>query len=332
MSTALARAWYRGHPALFLLAPLSLAYALVIRLRELCYRLGLLRTQRFAVPVIVIGNITVGGTGKTPLTLALVQQLQASGYRPGIVSRGYGGRAATYPLLLGPDTVPAEGGDEPVMIARRCGVPVVVDPLRSRAVRHLLQNTDCDLVLCDDGLQHLALGRDIEIAVIDGARGLGNGWLLPAGPLREPATRLRRVDHVVVNGEASAWPGSVAMRLVPGVWQRAGEGAASLPTPGCRIHAVAGIGNPDRFFSQLRAAGFDVLAHEFPDHHAYVATDLAFGDALPVVMTEKDWVKCRDLSLRNAWYVPVSATLPETFYTALLSRLGTLKKEARDAR
>lgn len=332
MSATLVRAWYRGHPALLLLAPLSLVYALIIGLRSLCYRLGLLRTQRFAVPVIVIGNITAGGTGKTPLALALVQHLQAAGYRPGIVSRGYGGQAATYPLLLEPDTSPAEGGDEPVMMARRCGVPVVVDPRRSRAVRHLLQHTACDLVLCDDGLQHLALGRDIEIAVIDGARGLGNGWLLPAGPLREPAARLRRVDHVVVNGEASAWPGSVAMRLVPGVWQRAGEGDAPVPTPGSRIHAVAGIGNPDRFFSQLRAAGFDVLPHAFPDHHDYAATDFAFDDALPVVMTEKDWVKCRDLSLRDAWYVPVSATLPEMFYSALLSRLAALKKEARDAR
>lgn len=331
MSAALARAWYRGHPALLLLAPLSLVYALATGLRALLYRLGLLRTCHFPVPVIVIGNITAGGTGKTPLTLALLQRLQSAGYRPGIVSRGYGGRAA-YPLLLGASTTPAEGGDEPVMMFRRSGVPVVVDPQRCRAVRHLLQHTDCDLVLCDDGLQHLALGRDIEIAVIDGARGLGNGWLLPAGPLREPAARLRRVDHVVVNGEAPAWPDAVSMSLVPADWQAAGEGGGPAPLPGSRIHAVAGIGNPDRFFSQLRATGFEVVAHEFPDHHAYVAADVAFGDALPVVMTEKDWVKCRDLPLRDAWYVPVSATLPESFYAALLSRLGALRKDAGNAR
>ncbi|MDF2445343.1 MAG: tetraacyldisaccharide 4-kinase [Moraxellaceae bacterium] len=330
MSDVLARAWYRGHPALWLLAPLAVVYALLLTLRRALYRAGLLGVSHFGVPVIVVGNITVGGTGKTPLTLALIERLRAAGYRPGVVSRGYGGKAR-YPFLLGESSTPAEAGDEPAMMFRRSGVPLVVDPIRSRAVRHLLQNSDCNVVLCDDGLQHLALARDIEIAVVDGARGFGNRWLLPAGPLREPVRRLRTVDHVVVNGDGDPWPGAYPMRLVPGAWLPVGEGEASLPAAGSRVHAVAGIGNPERFFDQLQAQGFSVIPHAFPDHHAYATADFSFADGLPVVMTEKDMVKCRELALRNCWYVPVSAALPEPFYEALLAELRAATKENRNA-
>ncbi|MCC2637965.1 MAG: tetraacyldisaccharide 4-kinase [Moraxellaceae bacterium] len=331
MSDRLARAWYEGRAWLMLLAPLSLLYGAVSGLRRLFYRLGLLQVRRFPVPVIVIGNITVGGTGKTPLAEALITELRVRGFRPGVVSRGYGGHAP-YPLLLEVATTPAQAGDEPVMLFRRTGVPLVVDPRRTRAVEHLLASSDCNVVLCDDGLQHLALARDIEIAVIDGARGFGNRWLLPAGPLREPVSRLGRVDHVVVNGEGEPWPGAQHMRLRLDAWApvRAGEGGV-LPLPGSRVHAVAGIGNPDRFFVALRAAGYEVIPHAFPDHHAYVAADLDFGDELPVVMTEKDQVKCQALPVRQCWYVPVRAELPAAFYERLFGQLAALARTKTNA-
>jgi tetraacyldisaccharide 4'-kinase len=324
VKSALARAWYRGHPALLLLAPLSLLYALLSGLRRRLYRWGWLPVARFDVPVIVIGNVAVGGTGKTPLTLALIERLRTRGFRPGVVSRGYGGQAE-WPLRVTADTSPAEAGDEPVMLVRRTGVPLVVDPLRSRAVQYLLQQQACDVVLCDDGLQHYALARDIEIAVIDGSRGFGNGWLLPAGPLREPVHRLRSVDYVVRNGAGDAWPEATSMHLQPGGLQ-AVAGGEDAPLPGARIHAVAGIGNPERFFTQLRAQGYDVLPHAFPDHYDYASADLAFGDGLPVVMTEKDMVKCRAFAAANWWYMPVRAELPEAFFDELLHKLELLRK------
>lgn len=320
----LTTAWHRGHPVLWLLWPFSFLYGCITALRRQAYRSGLLSTQHFPVPVVVIGNITVGGTGKTPIALALIERLQREGFRPGVVSRGYGG-SAVYPLRVSAAVSTAETGDEPMTIFRRSGVPVVVDPKRPRAVDFLLKNTDCDLVLSDDGLQHYALARDIEIAVVDGARGLGNQGLLPAGPLREAATRLATVDYVIVNGEGFSVPGAYAMQLVPEPWQNLRQSSQPLPGPGCRIHAVAGIGNPERFFTQLRAQGFDVIAHAFPDHHAYVASDFSFADGAPVVMTEKDAVKCMTLAEADWWFVPVHADLPETFYASLLSRLKQLQ-------
>lgn len=326
MSGALVRAWYDGRAWPLLLAPLSLLYGLVYGLRRLLYRLGLLRVTRVAVPVIVVGNITAGGTGKTPLIEALVRELRTRGWRPGVVSRGYGGRAVHYPLLLSAATPVMEGGDEPVMLHRRTGVPVVVDPRRARAVAALLAHSDCNVVLCDDGLQHYALARDIEIAVIDGARGLGNRWLLPAGPLREGAARLAGVDYVVVNGDGGNWPFAQRMQLRPEALRAVGEGGGEPPAPGHRVHAVAGIGNPDRFFAALRADGFEVVEHAFPDHHAYTAADLDFGDDLPVVMTEKDMVKCQSLPARQWWYLPVRAELPAAFFDSLNGRLAALAR------
>lgn len=328
MSQALARAWYDGRAWPLLLAPLSLLYGLLAALRRLLYRLGLLRTQRLPAPVVVIGNISVGGTGKTPLTEALVAALRARGLRPGVVSRGYGGRAPRYPLRLGAETGPDVAGDEPAMLFRRTGVPLVVDPRRARGAAHLLASGDCDVVLCDDGLQHLALARDIEIAVVDGARGFGNGCLLPAGPLREPVRRLRKVDYVVVNGDGEPWPGAIRMSLVPQSWQPLGDTTAVPPEAGSRLHAVAGIGNPGRFFDMLRAQGFEVVEHAFPDHHAYTAADLDFGDDLPVVMTEKDGVKCRALASARGWIVPVRADLPAPFVDSLTGRIAALRKNA----
>lgn len=317
-------AWYRGHAALWLLWPLSLLYGLTSALRRAAYRAGLLSSQRFPVPVVVIGNITVGGTGKTPLTLALIERLQREGFRPGVVSRGYGGRAV-YPLRVNESVTAAQAGDEPITIFRRTGVPLVVDPKRSRAVAFLLQNTQCDVVLCDDGLQHYALARDIEIAVVDGARGLGNGQWLPAGPLRELPSRLALVDHVVVNGAGWSWPAANEMQLAYLPWQNLCQAMQKPPESGNRIHAVAGIGNPQRFFTHLRACGFDVIAHAFADHHVYQASDFSFGDNLPVVMTEKDAVKCQAFAATTWWFAPISAELPEAFYRQLLEQLQEIK-------
>lgn len=326
MSQELVSAWYRGHPLLWLLWPLSLLYALITWLRRFLYRRGWLSSQRFSMPVIVVGNITVGGTGKTPLTLALIDFLREQGYRPGVVSRGYGGHAE-YPYCLGDRSTAAESGDEPLAIFRRTGIPVVVDPVRARAVSWLQQHTDCNVVLSDDGMQHYALARDIEIVVIDGARGLGNRLLLPAGPLREPLSRLQSVDFIVVNGESVVWPGASVMQLQPQAWLSVRhDGAGSLPASGARVHAVAGIGNPQRFFAQLQVQGFDVVPHAFADHHDYDAGDFVFPESLPVVMTEKDAVKCADFAAENWWYVPVQAVLPPVFLEGLLQRLRIVEK------
>lgn len=331
MSAGLARAWHEGRAWLWLLAPVAALYALLVALRRGLYRAGVMPARRFPVPVVVIGNISVGGTGKTPLAEALITALRAGGFRPGVVSRGYGGQSLRYPLRLDASVAPAEGGDEPVMLFRRTGVPVVVDPVRTRAVAHLLAQDDCDVVLCDDGLQHYALARDIEIAVVDGARGFGNGLPLPAGPLREPVSRLATVDYVVVNGDGEPWPGAQRMTLRLQDWVAMGPGGFPPPMPGSRLHAVAGIGNPDRFFQTLRAQGFDVVGHAFPDHHDYVAADLAFGDGLPVVMTEKDMVKCQALPAGQWWYVPVRAELSAAFIDSLTGRIAALARTKNHA-
>ncbi|MEJ2653110.1 MAG: tetraacyldisaccharide 4'-kinase [Gammaproteobacteria bacterium] len=289
--------WYGSHPLSILLLPLSGVFGLLVSLRRFAYETGMLRRHKLPVPVIVIGNITVGGTGKTPLVIWLVESLRGAGYRPGVVSRGYGGDTARMPQLVTADSDPVAVGDEPVLIAQRAACPVAVAPRRVMAARALIADHDCNVIVSDDGLQHYALERDMEIAVIDGERRLGNGHYLPAGPLREQATRLRRVDIMVVNGKA-----------LPG-----------------ECHAVAGIGNPARFFDQLRGQGLKVVEHPFPDHHRFRAADLRFGDDLPVVMTEKDAVKCRAFAAPNHWYVPVSARFDADCQRRLQHLLAKIK-------
>jgi tetraacyldisaccharide 4'-kinase len=309
-----------------LLWPVSLLFWLISTVRRHVYRLGLRPVYRASVPVIVVGNITVGGSGKTPLILALVEALRQAGFTPGVVSRGYGGDT-TYPARVDNHSSPAAVGDEPLLIALRTGAPVVVDPIRAQAVRYLLQNQLCDVILADDGLQHYPLARDIEICVVDARRGFGNARLLPMGPLREPYRRLYSVDYIVVHGGAgNIYPGEVPMSLQADAWQNLRPGSARMPpAPGSRIHAVAGIGHPPRFFAMLREQGFDVVEHAFADHHAYTAADLAFGDGLAVVMTEKDAVKCRGLVGDNTWYVPVTAVLPPVFFETLVEDLRRLR-------
>lgn len=318
---ALLRVWYGGRrPSLWLRA-LAALYGSVAGMRAWLYRRGVLRRVALPVPVLVVGNITVGGSGKTPLVIALVEHLRAQGRRPGVVSRGYGGRQVA-PRLLDAAATPAEVGDEPCLIRQRTAVPVAVGHDRPAAAR-LLLGAGVDVIVADDGLQHHRLARDIEICVIDGVRRLGNGRLLPAGPLREPAARLSRVDFRICNG-GQPQTGEVPMQLLADTARALDDPQRTLPLStwsGQRVHAVAGIGHPPRFFQTLRGQGIAVVEHGFPDHHAYRVADLAFRESLPVLMTEKDAVKCEGIAGADTWSVPVRAALPARFLAALDARL-----------
>ena len=304
-------------------------YAALAGLRRTLYARRWLRGAHPGVPVVVVGNVTAGGTGKTPLTVAIVQRLQDAGWTPGIASRGYG-RSGRDALWVDASTTAEQAGDEPLLIARRTGARVRVDRRRADAAR-ALANAGCDIVVCDDGLQHYRLARDLEIEVVDGRRRYGNGRLLPAGPLREPAERAQACDFRVVNladgsaGEAGfgEWP----MRLVVGDAQPLrGRRARPLASfAGQRVHAVAGIGDPARFFHMLKARGIAVVPHAFCDHHAYRSEDLAFTSPLPVLMTEKDAVKCAAFAPEDSYAVPIRAELPEAFWAAFLDRLDRLR-------
>ena len=307
----IARIWSGESPLWLLLLPLSWLYGLVSGIIRLLYRLGLKRAWRAPVPVVVVGNLTAGGNGKTPVVIWLVEQLQKRGIRPGVVSRGYGGKAAHYPLLLTPDTTTAEAGDEPVLIYQRTGAPVAVSPVRSDAVQALLAEHDVQIIITDDGLQHYALARDKEIVVIDGVRRFGNGWWLPAGPMRERASRMKFVDAVIVNGGV-AQPGEIPMQLQPGMAINllTGERQAVSRLPA--LVAMAGIGHPPRFFATLEQCGAR-LEKRVPlaDHQALVAeqVDALTTSGQTLIMTEKDAVKCRAFAKENWWYLPVDAEL-----------------------
>lgn len=316
-------AWYGSGRSPRWAGPLAAFYGVAMRLRRRLYQSGLKRSIRLPVPVIVIGNLSVGGTGKTPLTIALAGALQRRGFRPGVVSRGYGG-SQREPRLLGAEPDPRQVGDEPCLIAAS-GVCVAVGRDRPAAAL-LLIDAGCDIVIADDGLQHYRLARDVEICVIDGVRRFGNGRLLPAGPLREPLSRLARVDLRVCNGGAAA-DGEHLMQLrEDGVIALRGEQRQPLAAfAGRRVHAVAAIGNPQRFFTSLRNAGIDVIEHAFADHHGFVAGDLEFPDERPVLMTDKDAVKCQAFAKPDWWRVPVYADLPDAFYAALIARIDAIK-------
>ncbi len=314
--------WADKNLVAVLLLPLAGLFAGLAALRRAGYRIGVWKATRLPVPVIVVGNITVGGTGKTPLTLWLVQRLRAAGFSPGVISRGYGGRASAWPQPVTADSDPTLVGDEPVLIAQRAGCPVAVAPQRVAAARLLLARAHCDVLICDDGLQHYALARAVEIAVVDGVRKFGNGWRLPAGPLRESVARLRTVDFIVMHGAAGA--AEFAMRLeLGGVCNlRNATHVRDLATfRGSSVHAVAGIGYPARFFAQLRAAGIELVEHAFPDHHVYTPGDLNFGDDRPVLMTEKDAVKCRAFAAAQVWAVTAHAQVDERLATLVIAKL-----------
>lgn len=307
----IARIWSGESPLWRLLLPLSWLYGLVSGAIRLMYRLGLKRAWRAPVPVVVVGNLTAGGNGKTPVVIWLVEQLQKRGIRPGVVSRGYGGKATHYPLLLTADTTTAEAGDEPVLIYQRTGVPVAVSPVRSDAVQALLAGHAVDIIITDDGLQHYELARDKEIVVIDGVRRFGNGWWLPAGPMRERASRLQSVDAVIVNG-GQAKPGEIPMHLQPGMAVNLLTGERKAVEQLSALVAMAGIGHPPRFFATLEQCGARPEKRvPLADHQALVEGQV---DALTVpgqslIMTEKDAVKCRAFAKENWWYLPVDAEL-----------------------
>lgn len=301
--------WYGGRvERAWLLSPLAAIFRLLTALRRAAYRAHWLRAPQLPVPVIVAGNITVGGTGKTPLVLWLVNALREDGWRPGVVSRGYGSSAGRGPAMVHADSEAVAVGDEPLMIARRTGCPVAVGADRVGCVR-AVHAAGANIVVSDDGLQHLRLARSVELVVIDGVRGLGNGRMLPAGPLREPATRLDSVDAVVVNGGVARRPGNFRMRVEPAGATRLHDGATRelAEFAGKKVHALAGIGNPERFFARLRDEGLDVIAHPLSDHAPLSADTLMFDDLLPVFMTEKDAVKCASLAHDRCWYVPAVA-------------------------
>ncbi|MEO8308532.1 MAG: tetraacyldisaccharide 4'-kinase [Pseudomonadota bacterium] len=324
-SSWLERAWY-STSAPWALRPLAWLFQWVVAARRSMYAVGLLPSGHPGVPVIVVGNISVGGTGKTPLTLWLTDHLAVKGLRVGIATRGYGG-SHRRARIVAPDADPREFGDEPVLLARRAGCLVCVAARRLDAARELVAR-GCEVIVCDDGLQHLALRRDIEIAVVDSARGLGNGWMLPAGPLRESTRRLVGVDMVVVNGTESPDLGVapehlVRMALEPGeVHALAGSGRASLGDfRGRPVQAYAGIGNPERFFAMLRADGITFEPHPFADHHPYEKGDFATGDDHLILMTEKDAVKCARIADGRMWYVPVTAQIAEADAARLMARV-----------
>jgi tetraacyldisaccharide 4'-kinase len=321
--------WYGEGARSWPLQPLAWVYGALLAVRRWAYRSGWLRSGSAGKPVVVVGNLTVGGTGKTPLTIWLARELSELGVAVGIVSRGYGSTTGSTPRTVGAGAPWREVGDEPLIIARRSGCVTVVSTDRLAAARVMAAGVD--VIVADDGLQHLHLARDCEIVVIDGMRGFGNGRLLPAGPLREPLTQLARADVLIVNGAREhpslqdLPPGTaLAMSLKADRALRVDARVPARPLAsfrGVRVHAVAGTGNPARFFQELRARGLEVTEHAFPDHHALTVADLAFGDELPVLMTEKDAVKCGFRSDPRLWYVPVDAEFAAEDARALLERV-----------
>lgn len=347
--------WY-GETTIAWLKPFSSLFSVISTFRRKLYASGRKKVYRSSVPLIVVGNISVGGTGKTPLIIYLVRQLISAGYRPGVVSRGHGSKAPAYPFHVKADSPVRHSGDEALLISRNTSCPVVIDANRSNAVKSLEQNYDCNVILSDDGLQHYAMARDIEIAVVDGRRGFGNGYLIPAGPLREKPERLDDVDLIICNGESQLRFKTPAygMTLEPkhlchlqsgqlfaiaDIMQEMANSRDSIANDNKnkedeenrvtkhKVHAIAGIGNPERFFSSLCDCGFDIISHVFDDHHAYTLQDINFDDDYEVIMTEKDAVKCMAFARKTDWYLRVDAVIDDAFINNLLSKLKTFNIE-----
>ena len=318
-ANVLEQSWYTKSGLTLFLRPISWAYICIVIIRRVMYRLSILKATRLPVPVIIVGNITVGGTGKTPLVIWLANYLKQAGFKPGIISRGYAGNARHWPQQVRPDADPVMVGDEALVIARRTRCPMAVGPDRVAAAHALLKHACIDVIISDDGLQHYAMERTIEIAVIDGVRRLGNGFCLPAGPLRECKSRLQHVDFIVTNG--SAVQDEYAMRYV-------GDTAINLANreekslsefKSAQVTAIAGIGNPDRFFNYLRVHGIRLVSKAFPDHHKFQHEELNYPELDVLLMTEKDAVKCERFAQSNWWYVPISVDLPSEFGMKVLS-------------
>ncbi len=310
------RFWYKDSAISRALLPFSKVYGWLGRQKRIAYQRGRRVITWPRAPVMVIGNISVGGTGKTPLVIWTANRAALLGYRPGVVLRGYGGTLRG-PTLVNAASQPGDVGDEAVLIARQTGLPVAIAAERAAAASLLIDQAGVDLIISDDGLQHYAMGRDVEIAVVDAARGHGNARCLPAGPLREPVDRLKELDWVVCNGLPSdKTMGRFTMQL-EGIYYLGSDELTELP-PG-QVHAVAGIGNPQRFFDGLTASGFSVTAHAFGDHHVFKVGDFSGMSDSPIVMTEKDAVKCQTLDIDNAYYLRANA-VPDTATQAQIDR------------
>lgn len=315
--------WYGNHPLGLLLAPLGGLFCAVARLRRGAYKKGLLKSHRLPVPVIVVGNITVGGTGKTPLVIWISRFLKQQGFKPGIVSRGYGGRTQELFQAVVPTSNPHLVGDEPILLAKHSHCPVVVARQRVIGAQTLVNQYHCNVIVSDDGLQHYALQRAVEIAVLDDIRRYGNRRCLPAGPLREPISRLEQIDFLVTKGAALRNEFSMQYHDTKMLRSVTNETVSKslLSLRGQTVHALAGIGHPARFFTRLRDYGLKLHCHEFLDHYIYTQNDIQFGDDLLVIMTEKDAVKCTSIASSQHWYLPIEARLPATFGERLLKYL-----------
>lgn len=337
---SLVDSWWSKHllPLNYLLMPWSILYMATVIVRRFLYRLGIKKQTTFDVPVIIVGNIVVGGTGKTPLVIYLANLLKNQGYNPGIVSRGYGVKKIEQPITVLSHNDPSEVGDEPVLIASKTKCPIVVSADRVRAVEYLLKEHHCDIVLSDDGLQHYALSRDLEIVVVDGERRFGNHWCLPAGPLREPLYRLYNVDWIVCNGKpfpksSHFYRKMVLMNLSPLKITAMSDPNKHLEVTEMKdekIHAIAGIGNPKRFFMQLKALGLNIIEHALPDHYRFTRKEIDFGADSKVIMTEKDAVKCQKFSDERHYYLPVQAELSEEFEHDFLMKVSLIFKNKEE--
>ena len=314
----------------FLLSPIAFLFSIIAVCRRFFLEKLIQPQTRFTIPLIIVGNLTVGGSGKTPLSIALAEYLKSRGFSPGLVSRGYGGRGAIYPCLVNKNSLARLVGDEPLMIFRRTDFPIVVDPNRVNAVKQLLHVSDCNVILSDDGLQHYAMPRYIEIVVVSEDQQFGNGYCLPAGPLREPLSRLFEVDYIVLNGTNKSFLPSTLHDKVYEM-ELTNEYFVNLKTKnsidvnafvlwakGRVIHACAGIGYPPRFFAALKKIGLEIIEHPFADHYLFTAKDLSFAKDDLIILTEKDAVKCKNFATDSMWYLKIDARLPEIFFDKIL--------------
>lgn len=306
------------------LFPLALIMQGISTLRRYCYQKGWLKSYQSSLPVIVVGNISVGGNGKTPFVISLCELLIQQGYKPGVISRGYGGKSNKYPLLVSKQSTGKEAGDEPVLIHKRLHIPVVVDPIRANAATYLAEHCDVNVIITDDGLQHYALQRDIEIVIVDGKRRYGNQHIMPMGPLREPLSRLKTVDYIINNGEI--YGDEFTMILAPSEAKRVDGIVDQLVAQ--PVNACAAIGYPPRFFDTLLKQNFTLQKSvAFADHHAYTEIDFKqFESTIPLLMTEKDAVKCTAFAQPNWWYLPIDGQLSTTFTQLFLEQLKQVKE------
>ncbi|HEY2566222.1 MAG TPA: tetraacyldisaccharide 4'-kinase [Candidatus Aquirickettsiella sp.] len=316
----------------YLLWPLSFIYRIFIFVRRKFYQFHFLKINYLSIPIIVVGNITIGGTGKTPVVIALALFLKEKGWRPGIISRGYGGNTKHFPCLVHQNSNAREVGDEPILIAQHTGCPTIIDPDRSRGAKSLLKRSNCNIVISDDGLQHLSLGRDIEIVVVDGERRFGNNFCLPAGPLREPISRLNSVDFIISKGTAQT--NEFKLCLIPDYFYQLIQAKNKQSKEyflGKKVHAVAGIGNPNQFFKALRKLGLNIIEHPFPDHYLFKPRDFNYGDDAIVIMTEKDAVKCVGFVDARLWCLRTKTALDNNFLNTIFNRINLINKNLKSS-